>query len=91
MGGQRRKPRRDMLIASLRRTRQNQKQDRKKGKASGKNECERGGTRTDIQGVKKRHRIENVLARPNGPRDNAETAISCRGPGPARKKKEICQ
>ena len=32
---------------------------------------------------------ENVFARPNGLREKAETAISCRGPGPARKKKEI--
>ena len=36
-------------------------------------------------------REENVLARPNGLRENAETAISCRGPGPARTKKEVCQ
>ena len=27
------------------------------------------------------------ITRPNGLRENAETAISCRGPGPARKKK----
>ena len=29
----------------------------------------------------------------HGPIDyaNAETAISCRGPGPARKKNEVCQ
>ena len=30
-----------------------------------------------------------VLARPDRLRDNAETATSCRGPGPTRKKKEI--
>ena len=29
---------------------------------------------------------ENVFARPNGLRENTETAISFRGPGPARKK-----
>ena len=33
----------------------------------------------------------NVFARPSGLRENAETAISCRGLGPARKKKEACQ
>ena len=41
-------------------------------------------------GVKRRiNRNENVFARPNGLRENAETAISCRGPGPARKKREV--
>ena len=45
----------------------------------------------DAGGVKRKNRNENVLARPNGLRENAETAISCRGPGPARKKKELCQ
>ena len=34
-------------------------------------------------------RNEKVLARSNGPRENAETVISCRGPEPARKKKEL--
>ena len=29
-----------------------------------------------------------MFARPIGLRENAETAISCRGPGPSRKKKE---
>ena len=38
-----------------------------------------------IRGFKRRNRNENVFARPNGLRENAETAISCRGPGPARK------
>ena len=31
----------------------------------------------------------NVFVRPNGLRENAETAVSCRGPGPARKKKKV--
>ena len=43
-----------------------------------------------LWGVKRRNRNENVFARPNGIREKAETAISCRGPGPARKK-EVCQ
>ena len=33
--------------------------------------------------------MKNVFARPNGLRENAETAISCRGPGPARTNKGI--
>ena len=40
----------------------------------------------DLRGVKRRNRNENVFARPDGLRANAETAISCRGHGPARKK-----
>ena len=39
----------------------------------------------DFREVKRRNRNENVFARPNGRRENAETAISCRGPGPASK------
>ena len=39
-----------------------------------------------IRGVKRRCRNENVFVRPNGLYENAETAISCRGPGLARKK-----
>ena len=42
----------------------------------------------DKWGVERRDRNENVFARPDGLRENAETAISRRGPGPARKKKE---
>ena len=33
------------------------------------------------------NRNENVFARPDGQREDAETAISCRRPGPARKKR----
>ena len=32
----------------------------------------------DIRGIERRNRKENVFARPNGLRENAETAISCR-------------
>ena len=45
----------------------------------------------DLRGVKRRNRNDNVFARPDGRRANAETTISCRGPGLARKKKEVCQ
>ena len=31
---------------------------------------------------------DNALARPYGLRENAENAVFCRGPGPARKKKK---
>ena len=41
----------------------------------------------DLRGVKRRYRNENVFALPNGSRENGETAISYRGPGPARKKR----
>ena len=60
--------------------------DRNKEKASAKKQGGRGGTFRDIGGVKRRNRNENVFARPNGLRENAETAISCRRPGPARKR-----
>ena len=40
----------------------------------------------DIPGVERRYWNENVAARPNGLREKAETAISCRGPGPTRKR-----
>ena len=43
----------------------------------------------DKQGVEERYWNENLFARPNGIRGKAETAISCTGPGPTRKKKEI--
>ena len=45
----------------------------------------------DVRGVGGRYWNESVSARPNGLRENAETAISCRGPGPTRKKKGIYQ
>ena len=45
----------------------------------------------DIRGVEGRYWDEKISARPNGLREKAETAISCRRPGPTRKKKEIYQ
>ena len=63
---------------------------RNKDKTSAKKQGERGGTLRDLRGVKRRNRNENVFARPNGLRQNAEKPrFSCRGPGPARKKNEI--
>ena len=40
-------------------------------------------------GVKRRDRNENVFTRPSGLRENVENAISDRGPGPAKKKKQV--
>ena len=41
-----------------------------------------------LQGAERRNRNENVFARPNGLRENPEIVIPCRGPGPARTKRE---
>ena len=75
-----------MSIEKLRGTRKKLK-DRNKGKASAKKQGERGVTLRDLRGVGRRNKNENVFARPNGLREKNETAISCRGPGLARKKK----
>ena len=92
MEGYRRQPRRDTVHREVCGVQHRSKRkDRNKGKASAKGQGERGGTLKDLRGVNRRNRNGNVFARPNGLRENAETAISCRGPGPARKKKEVCQ
>ena len=51
----------------------------------------RGTTFRDIRKVQRRGWNANVFARPNGLRGKADTAISCRGPGPATTKKEVYQ
>ena len=56
-----------------------------------RNKAKEEETPGGIQGVDSRSRNENVFARPNGLPENAETALSCRGPRPARKKKEVYQ
>ena len=61
------------------------------GKASATKQVERGGPLRYIRRAKERDRNENIFAWPNGPPENAEIAISCKGPGPARKKKYGCQ
>ena len=74
-------------------TRQKQNNIRK-GEVSATKEGERGETLQrctgscfrDVRGVEGRYWNESVFARPNGLRKKAETAISCRGPGPTRKK-----
>ena len=91
MDGYRRKPRRDAVHREVEVQDRSKRKDRNKGKASAKTQGERGGTLRDIRGVKRRGSNEHVFARPNGLRENAETATSGRGPGPARKKKEAYQ
>ena len=63
-----------------------EKKDRKKGKKKSLARGNRGKPEklfSDVRGIEGRDRDEKVFARPNGHRDNAETAISCRRPGPA--------
>ena len=66
-------------------------QDRSKIKASAKKQAEREKTLGEIRGVEGIYWNKNVSARPNGLREEAETSISCRGPEPTRKKKDIYQ
>ena len=60
------------------------KYERKRQTRALKNEVEEEEHLQTYGGLRK-DRNENIFARPNGLRENAETAISCRGPGPARK------
>ena len=46
----------------------------------------KGRTFRDLREFKRRDGNENIFVLPNGLRENAESAILCRGPGPARKK-----
>ena len=68
-----------------------QDRSRRKDRREGKSSAKTRGEIRDIRGVKRSDRNENVFARPNGLRENAEIAVSCRGPGPARRKKEVYQ
>ena len=63
--------------------------DRKKGKASVKKEGGRGWTLEMCGRLRQEIGMQMYFVRPNGLRENAETAISCRGPGPIRKKEEV--
>ena len=88
MEGYRRKPRIDTVHRKVCGVQDRSKRKgRNKGKVSAKKQGERGGTLRDLREVKRRNRNENVFARPNGLRENAETAISCGGPGPAKEKR----
>ena len=83
MKGYRRKPRRGTVHREVWGMQDRSKRmDRNKGKASAKTKGER-----DTRGVKRRSRHGNVFGRPNGQRENSETAISGRGPGLARRRK----
>ena len=88
MEGYRGRPRRGIVYREVWRVQDRSKRNnRRKGKAHAKKQGERGEALRDIRGVKGRYWNENVFARPNGLREKAETAISCRGPGPTRKKR----
>ena len=67
------------------------RKDRSRGKASAEKQGERRRTLEIYGGLRKEIGMKNVLARPTGLRANAETAIPCSGPGPARKKTEVYQ
>ena len=48
------------------------------------------GYKTEVKVLRNKVKEEeHVSAPPNGLHENAETAMSCREPGPARKKKEV--
>ena len=90
MEGYRRKPRRYTIHTEVCGVQdRSESKGISQGKASAKKQGMEGGALRDLRGVQRRNRNENVCARPNGLRENAETAISGRGPGPARKKKEV--
>ena len=88
----RRKPLRDTVDRELWRVLDRSKRkDRKKGKAALKKKAE-GEEHLEISGireVKRRDWDEHVLTRHNGLRENAQAAISCRGPGPAKNKRYL--
>lgn len=54
------------------------KKGRNKRKASPKKQDGFEETVRDIRGVDRKNMIENAYARPNGRREDAETALSCR-------------
>ena len=58
-------------------------------RASSKKYGERGEALRDTRGVEEIYWNSIVSARPNGLREKAETAISCRGPRPTRNKRYI--
>ena len=77
MEGCRRKPRKDTVHRKVCGVQDRSKRkDINKGKASAKKQGERGGTLRDLREVKRINGNENVFARPNGLRENAETANS---------------
>ena len=92
MEGNRRKPRRSTVHEEVCGVQDRRKRkDRKKGKAALKKKAE-GEEHLEISGireVKRRDWDEHVLTRHNGLRENAQAAISCRGPGPAKNKRYL--
>ena len=88
MEGCRSKQRKDTVHRDLRGVQFRSKINyRNKGNASAKKQGEGEGILERSTGVQRRNKNENVFAWRNGLRENDETSNSCRGPGPARKKR----
>ena len=86
------KPRRDKIYREVWEVQDiSKRKDKKKAKGSAEKQSEIGETIGDIRGIKRRDGNGNVFARPDGLRENTEIAISCRGPGPVAKKREVYQ
>ena len=87
MEGFRGKPRRGTVYGVVWRVQDRSKRNNRTGKANAEKYGESLEALRDIRGIERKYWNENVSARPNGPREKAETAISCRGPGPTKKKR----
>ena len=83
------KPGRDDARGEFRQAQdRSRRKDRTKGKVNAKRR-EKSEKQIYGGGGVRRKNMKDSVFEPNGLRENAETAISCRGPGPARKKKEV--
>ena len=93
MEGVRRRPRRDILsIEKFGGYKTEVKEGiEERGRLALRSKANEDKHSRDIPGFEGRYWNTNVFARHNGLREKVETAISCRGPGPTRKKKEIYQ
>ena len=92
MGGRRRKRRRHTVRREAWGVQdRNERKDRGQGKVSGRRKVDEEG-HLKMYGVGyNKDRNENVVSRPSGLRTYTETALSCRRPRPARRKKEVHQ
>ena len=89
MEGYRGKPRRCDVRREIWKVQdRSRRKDREEGQAGDKEQGGLGEALKDTRGIKRRDGNENLFARPNGLREIAETATSCRGPGPDIKKGE---
>ena len=87
MEGYRRKPRRDTVQREVSgvQDRSKRKDRNRRERLALRNKVKKEEHLRDLRGIKGRDRNGNVFPRPNGLRENAETAISSRGPGPRQK------